>query len=156
MIIDATKLSQTAKFYFDAITIKGRLCSSKPKDGAAAYVWRHVAFSLSTNPQHHCMPVTADFGITEKTIPESWLPEAPDDYVKEKAEKTYSRPDDVAFCLKHADSVEEYHRKFWKKYDRRNYWIKWNLDPVVKEIVDMVPVQNQPGTMRWAKVYGVV
>lgn len=151
--INPANLSETAKFYLAAITNKGKLRASKPKDGVAAYVWRMVAFSLSTNPQHHCMPMTADFGITEKSIPEYWLPEAPESYITEKVAKTNSCPDDVEFCLKHASSVEEYHRKFWVKYDRRNYWIKLTLDPVVKEIVDSVPVQNQPGTMRWVRVF---
>jgi len=46
----------------------GNLRASKPKvntdiDGKAAYVWRLAAFSLSTNPQHHCMPVCADFDL---------------------------------------------------------------------------------------------
>lgn len=125
-------------------------------DGMMSCPYRPFGMTVAEYEEIVWGTFSADFGITEKTIPESWLPEAPDDYVKEKAEKTNSCPDDVAFCLKHAASVEEYHRKFWKKYDRRNYWIKWNLDPVVKEIVDMVPVKNQPGTMRWAKVYGVV
>lgn len=27
------------------------------RQGIAAYVWRHVVFSVSPEPQHHCMPV---------------------------------------------------------------------------------------------------
>lgn len=42
-----------------------RLRSSKPKDGRGAYVWRMICFYISTNPQHHCMPVMADFGLTD-------------------------------------------------------------------------------------------
>jgi hypothetical protein len=48
----------------------GTLRSDKPKDGRAAYVWRMVAFQVSPNPQHHCMPVTADFGINCKDYTE--------------------------------------------------------------------------------------
>lgn len=45
---------------------KRQLRSSKPKgDGRAAYVWRMVAFDCSTNRQHHCMPITADFDLFE-------------------------------------------------------------------------------------------
>lgn len=29
--------------------------------GEVQYVWRMVAFFISSNPQHHCMPVCADF-----------------------------------------------------------------------------------------------
>lgn len=43
---------------------KGCLRSSKPKNNSkAAYVWRMVAFQISPNPQHHCMPVCADFDL---------------------------------------------------------------------------------------------
>lgn len=42
---------------------EGRLRSSKPKDGNAAFVWRMVAFNISPKPEHHCVPVTADFGV---------------------------------------------------------------------------------------------
>lgn len=36
------------------------------KDGEAYYVWRNVAFAISTNRQHHCMPVLADYYINLK------------------------------------------------------------------------------------------
>lgn len=62
---------------------KGRLRASKPKvkrddtifveidgqqvkaskSGVTAYVWRMVAFEASAIPQHHCMPVTADWDL---------------------------------------------------------------------------------------------
>ena len=50
---------------------KGCLRGSKPKvqnhidplSGKSAYVWRMVAFLSSPNPQHACMPVTADFDL---------------------------------------------------------------------------------------------
>jgi len=45
----------------------GRLRSTKPKnDGEAAYLWRMVAFQVSTNPQHWCMPVTAEYDLPEE------------------------------------------------------------------------------------------
>lgn len=43
----------------------GRLRSSKPTDGESAYIWRMVTFFISSNPQHHCIPVTADFRLPD-------------------------------------------------------------------------------------------
>ena len=37
--------------------------ATNPVQGRAAYVWRMVAFQISVNPKHHCMPCTADFDI---------------------------------------------------------------------------------------------
>lgn len=31
--------------------------------GETAYIWRMVAFSVSPDSRHHCMPMTADFGL---------------------------------------------------------------------------------------------
>ena len=43
---------------------KGCLRAAKPSNaGDAAYVWRMVAFQVSPIPQHHCLPVCADFDI---------------------------------------------------------------------------------------------
>ena len=41
----------------------GKLRSSNPSDGEAAYVWRMVAFMVSPKPQHQCIPVSHDFGV---------------------------------------------------------------------------------------------
>ena len=43
----------------------GSLYKSKPTkaSGEAKYVWRMLAFYMSTNRQHQCMPVTADFDL---------------------------------------------------------------------------------------------
>ena len=44
-----------------------RLRASKPKTcGKASYVWRMVAFQISPNRQHQCMPMCADFDIDGK------------------------------------------------------------------------------------------
>lgn len=58
----------------------GVLKASKPKAtkkqsdpmliGQAAYVWRMVAFQISPNPQHQCMPVCADFDIPVRNYDE--------------------------------------------------------------------------------------
>lgn len=46
---------------------KGRLRTTKPSrtrfGGDAAYVWRIVCFHVSPIPQHHCLPMCADFDI---------------------------------------------------------------------------------------------
>jgi hypothetical protein len=31
--------------------------------GEVMYVWRMVAFAISTNPKHHCLPMCADFDV---------------------------------------------------------------------------------------------
>lgn len=46
----------------------GQIRATKPKvkslvEGKAAYVWRMVAFLVSSKPEHQCIPVTADFDI---------------------------------------------------------------------------------------------
>jgi hypothetical protein len=48
----------------------GTIRASKPNvkkeqyiNGKAAYVWRMVAFYVSSNPQHSCMPVCANFDL---------------------------------------------------------------------------------------------
>lgn len=33
------------------------------KQGETAYIWRMVAFAISTRSQHQCMPCTADFWL---------------------------------------------------------------------------------------------
>lgn len=36
---------------------------SDPMLGYARYVWRHVAFMVSSEPRHHCMPCTDTFDM---------------------------------------------------------------------------------------------
>lgn len=64
----------------DIIQKNGVLKASKPKAtkkysdpmliGQAAYVWRMVAFQISPNPQHQCMPVCADWDIPVRSYDE--------------------------------------------------------------------------------------
>ncbi len=83
--LDMTKLlSQELwseeKDIISLIQKNGVLKASKPKAtkkvsdpmliGQAAYVWRMVAFQISPNPQHHCMPVCADFDIPVRSYDE--------------------------------------------------------------------------------------
>ena len=59
---DERKLAQ------EIIKKDGRLYASKPKKASAAgkYVWRMLVFSVSPKPQHHCMPVTADWDLMDE------------------------------------------------------------------------------------------
>ena len=143
-----TAKTQAAQTYLPLITGKdGEIRASKPKDGNAAYVWRMVAFSVSTISRHHCMPVTADFGVV---VPDGYLPNAPVDWLDAQIERSNRSLLDIEFCRREAGSVPMYHIKRWDRYGRRDHFIKSVLDPIVKEIVDCVPVTRQAGTMRWA------
>lgn len=44
---------------------KPKVDNSKPNTGRSAYVWRMVAFQVSKNPVHHCMPCTAEFSLCD-------------------------------------------------------------------------------------------
>jgi len=59
-------LSDDHKSLINMALNKGKLRATKPKDGRAAYVWRMAAFIVSPKPQHHCMPVMADFDLPEE------------------------------------------------------------------------------------------
>jgi hypothetical protein len=67
--LDSLPLDEADKAIVRRIMNGDRLRASAPPvprpytadAGLAYYVWRMVAFSVSPNPQHHCMPVTADF-----------------------------------------------------------------------------------------------
>lgn len=74
---------------------KGRLRAAKPKveyeiydykngkyrvstfdTGRAAYLWRMVAFFISKNYQHHCMPICADFDLPFRLDNPNWQAES--------------------------------------------------------------------------------
>jgi len=96
-------------FYAITVNRKGMrvLRASKPSNasGEVQYVWRMVSFYMSRNPQHHCMPICADFGIQAK--------------FQERREITK------------------------------------RLDVVYNEIIDAQPKENQFGTRRWARAFGI-
>lgn len=49
----------------------GSIRATAPKnDPFAKCLWRYVMFYISPNPQHHCMPVTADLGIPRDAVQE--------------------------------------------------------------------------------------
>lgn len=52
------------KITYGQIVVKGRtLREPNAIQGKTAYVWRLVAFQLSSNPQHQCLPILADFDL---------------------------------------------------------------------------------------------
>ena len=42
---------------------KPKIKNTDHKTGKAAYIWRMLAFQVSKNPVHHCMPVCATFDL---------------------------------------------------------------------------------------------
>lgn len=88
-MIDLSKLSNDSREYAEKISKNGILRASKPKvnkedfkSGCAAYVWRMVAFQISTNPKHHCMPCTAEFDIELRTSDGRWDVRGVHEYTK--------------------------------------------------------------------------
>jgi hypothetical protein len=81
-LLSSENLTTEEQQIFNLITNKGRLRATKPSvakhivgrykhtsnpiEGYAAYAWRLLAFQLSPNPVHHCMPMTADFDMVEE------------------------------------------------------------------------------------------
>lgn len=67
--LDAANLSDAERTLCSPIVAskgknKGKLRASKPTEsGDAAFIWRMVAFQVSPIPQHHCLPMCADFDI---------------------------------------------------------------------------------------------
>jgi hypothetical protein len=120
-----------------------RLRASKPakESGSVQYVWRMVAFMVSPHSQHHCMPVGADFYVTD-----SEYRHRTDKYVP-RAETEHDR-----------ETVSKWDAKTWERMhrgeQRRNY-IKQELDPIVDAIVDTIPKNQWRGVHRWHQaIYG--
>lgn len=68
----------------------GFIKSSKPKvddanhaTGKAAYVWRMIAFQVSKNPVHHCMPVCATFDLPAFDDSGKWSAKIADNMARE-------------------------------------------------------------------------
>lgn len=66
--VDALPLDEADRAIVRRVLNGDRLRASAPPtkpctadSGLTYYVWRMVAFSVSPDPKHHCMPVTADF-----------------------------------------------------------------------------------------------
>lgn len=120
-----------------------RLRASRPTKakGASQYIWRMAAFIVSTNPQHHCMPIGADFYInddefehrTDKYIPKLVTPNC-------------------------QNTVDNWDTKTWErmhKSEKRRNYIKQELDPIVDIIIDNIPKEQWRGAQRWKQaIYG--
>lgn len=64
--VDLARFSgKTAEIVSQVFKSDGSLYRTKPKNatGEAKYVWRMLAYYISTNRQHQCMPTTADFDL---------------------------------------------------------------------------------------------
>jgi hypothetical protein len=68
------------------------------ESGLAYYVWRMAAFSVSPNPQHHCMPCTADFYFPREY---SWGTDA--------RKAIVARGDRIEKAVVHSIPVSEWH-----------------------------------------------
>ena len=59
--LDGTELSLAKEI----LKPDGRLFASKPNkaSGDVQYLWRMVAFGISPNPKHQCLPIMAEFDL---------------------------------------------------------------------------------------------
>ena len=111
----------------EQILNKGKLRASKPKDGEAAYVWRMVAFTVSRNPVHQCMPITADWDLRNQYFNgPKYFPGAYDDPEYRAASKAVS---DAA----RARTKE--------------------LDALADKLIATIPVTQWAGALRWARAF---
>ena len=107
----------------------GSLRASKPQNapGDTQYIWRMVVFMVSDNPRHQCMPVMAEFDLDAE-----W-------FIREVGRQPI-------FCHCQSD-------KHMDTYDRRRLHLA-HLNKIADAIVDVVPVLERSGVMRWAEVLG--
>lgn len=150
-VIDPTNMNKTLteeQVYLvrDVFTNRGgklKLRASRPTKakGATQYIWRMVCFIVSPNPQHHCMPVGADFYINE-----SEYAHRTDQYIP-RLETDHDR-----------ETVNKWNQKTWDmmhKGEKRKKYIKEELDPLVDIIIESIPKNQWHGAKRWHKaLYG--
>lgn len=118
-----------------------RLRASRPTkaSGASQYIWRMTAFIVSTNPQHHCIPVGADFYINDEDFQHR------DDKYVPRAETERDR-----------ETVAKWDEKTWEgmhRSEQRKQYMKQELDPIVDLIVDSIPKSQWRGAHRWHKAF---
>jgi hypothetical protein len=133
--VSTENLSQEQKEIVSAITgQQSRLRSSKPKiNGLAMYVWRMVAFQVSPNSQHHCMPMTADFDLGNEYWPQGF-PTYSDFNDPNRVKTAYEIESDNAHNKRKAKIAE--------------------LDVLVNIIVNSVPKEQWYGVSRWGRALG--
>jgi hypothetical protein len=158
IVLEVPTLTQFAKTCLSQITKRdGTLYASRPKNasGSAQYVWRMVAFSLSSNPVHQCMPVLADFYVTDADLPTEFRQKVEDDPIYRAAyekKRAWYYSSEATFYRSEAERDQAFIRSV--ESDKRRLWLK-HLDTIAKEITDTIPVRNQPGTMRWGRALGM-
>jgi hypothetical protein len=118
-----------------------RLRSSRPNKaaGATQYIWRMIAFIVSPNPQHHCMPIGADFYILD-----SEYAHRTDEYIPQ-----YRYDSD-------RETVANWSQKTWDmmhRGEKRKKYVKEELDPIVDIIVEIIPKNQWYGAKRWSKAF---
>lgn len=87
---------------------KPKTTDAKKETGYAAYVWRMVAFMISKNPVHHCMPVCASFDIAAYDEDGKWRSE-----IARKIEKELDKIVDIIVdCV---DKTEWHGVRRWGK-----------------------------------------
>jgi hypothetical protein len=118
-----------------------RLRTSRPTkaSGATQYVWRMVAFIVSTNPQHHCMPVGADFYIKD-----SEFAHRTDQYIPKLLTENCQQ------------TVDNWSAKTWDMMHRgeqRRKYISEELEPIIEIIIDTIPKSQWRGAHRWHQAF---
>lgn len=117
---------------------QNRLRSSKPKldsdiNRLASYVWRIVAFQISPNSQHHCIPMTAEFDLPAKYWPSGF--------------PTYSDFNDPNRVLTEYEIGAEKARIARKEKIAQ-------LNILIDKIVNTVPKSEWKGVIRWGRALG--
>lgn len=111
----------------------GTLYASKPKkvNGLEQYIWRMVAFVVSPKPQHHCMPMGAEFDLY------NWIEKNVENCVPYRSYSNMS------------ESEREGLTNIFLEYKR--------LKPFLKEAEDTisntVPKEQWHGIHRWARAF---
>lgn len=112
----------------------GTVYSSKPKkaDGRAAYVWRMAVFMVSPKPQHHCMPVCADFDLID------WI-EANVPGIMKLKDSRHLPYEEQNTAYKYVNDPE----------------FKQAIKKIEDDIVNAVPKEQWYGVKRWKRAFGV-
>jgi len=118
-----------------------RLRASRPTKakGASQYIWRMIAFVISTNPQHHCIPIGADFYINDTDYAHR------DDKYIPRAETEHDR-----------ETVAKWDAKTWERMHKgtqRRKYMSEELDPIVDLITESIPKSQWRGAHRWHKAF---
>ena len=121
--------------------------STKPKNGPAAYVWRMVAFIVSRNPQHQCIPAMADFYVDKADYAHRT------DTYQPRGE---TEADRATIARWDAEPGGRETGRTWTMMndgERRRRYIKEELDPIADMIVDNIDPALWHGARRWKQAF---